>query len=251
MKNRWSKTAIIGLIAVLVMSLGAIAVFAQDDTTPDDTQARPALPYGRQGYHGGHHDGFHGRSPGYGGANDEAMAEALGITVEELQAARQKAAAERIAQALEDGLLTRDQANTMLAMQALKGFLDREALMAQAFGLTAEEFAAAREAGTLFELLGDIDMTELHEKMQTAVEAAIDQAVDDNVITAEQAALVKEQLENGLGMHGGFGGSHHEFYRGHGRDPTDSAAAPSATATAKHSLLSAPSAAPPPSTPNF
>ena len=210
MKNRWTAVAVIGLIAILIMSLGAIAVFAQDvDPAPDDT-TKPALPFDRDGYHGGAHGRFHGRGgcEGAKGANEEAMAEALGITVEELQAARQEAAADRLAEAVESGRITREEANTLLAMQALKGYLDKEALMAQAFGFTPEEFAAAREAGTLRELLGELDLAELQENMQTAVEAAIQQAVADNVITEEQAALVLERLENGRGMRGKFGGYH-------------------------------------------
>ena len=107
-KSRKRTTAIglIGLIAVLIIALGAVAVFAQDDTTPEEP-AFPAMPFGRGGFHGGHHGGFHGRS--FGSAGDEDLAEALGITVEELQAARQKMAADRLAQAVEDGILTQDQ----------------------------------------------------------------------------------------------------------------------------------------------
>lgn len=218
MKNKWTKTVVIGLIAVLVMALAAIAVFAQDDTSPE-TPAKPAVPFGRDGFHGEFHGRFHGRGDcdGATGANDEALAEALGIIVEELQAARQKMAADHLAQAVEDGLITKDEANTILAFQALKGYLDREVLMAQALGLAPEEFAAAREAGTLRELLGDVDWTELQENMQTAVEDAIEQAVADNIITAEQAVLVKEKLANGLGMRGKFEGGYHGFGGGRGR----------------------------------
>lgn len=214
MKNKWTKTTLIGLIAVLVMALGAIVVFAQDDTIPEMPE-KPAVPYGHGGFHGGSHGNFHGR--GHGGADDEALAEALGISVEELEAARQKMAADRLAQAVEDGLITKDEANTMLAFQALKGYLDKEALMAQAFGFTPEEFAATREAGTLRELLGDFDWTKLQENMQTAVDEAIEQAVAENIITAEQAVLVKEKLTNGLGMRGQFDGGHHGFGGGRGR----------------------------------
>jgi hypothetical protein len=216
MKNNRTKTVIIAVLAVLVLTLGAAAVLAQDDAEPD-TPTAPLLPFGRGGYHGGfrgEHHGFYGRD--FGASNEEALAEALGITVEELQAARQKAAAERIAQAVEDGYLTRDQANLMLAHQALMAYIDHEAIMAQALGLTVEEFEAAREAGTLRDLLGDVDMTDLHDKMQAAMQAAVQQAVDENVISEEQAALVLEQLGNDWGMHGRFGGGHHGFGRGRG-----------------------------------
>jgi hypothetical protein len=192
---------VVGLAAILVLSLGAAAAFAQDDTAPD-TPTTSAQPFG--------HGGFFGHGPG--GADDEALAAALGITVEELQAARQKVAAERLAQAVEDGYLTQEQANTMLAMQALKGYIDREAIMAQVLGLSVDELAAAREDGTLRDLLANITPADLQERMSAAAEAAVAQAVADNVITQEQADLVLEQLADGPGMLGGFGG-HHGFGR--------------------------------------
>jgi hypothetical protein len=209
MKNsRRTSVAIIALIAVLVMAAGGVAVLAQDDA-PDN----PALPSGRGSFHG--HGGYHGRDQG---ANDEDLAEALGITAEELQAARQKVYADRLRQAVEDGTLTQDQANTLLAMQALKGYLDHGAIMAQALGLSLEEFDAANEDGTaLRDLLADITPADLQERMQSAVEDAVQQAVEDNVITAEQAALVLERLQDGLDMRGAYG-DHHGFggHRGFG-----------------------------------
>ncbi len=198
MSNKFTKTLVIGLVVVLVMSLGAAAVFAQDNTT-QDTPSKPILPFGHS---------FHGR--GFGDYNDEALADSLGITVEALQAARQQVEAARIAQAVEDGYLTQDQANTMLAMQALKEYVDREEILAQALGLTVDELTEAREAGTLRELLANITPADLQESMQTATEAAIQQAVTDKVITQDQADLVLEQIGSGLGMLGRFGG-HHGF----------------------------------------
>jgi hypothetical protein len=220
MKNRSTKIIVIGLIAVLVMSLGALAVFAQDDAPPSDAQPsdapqgdttpiRPVLPFGRGDYHG-----WEGGTRGHGNsANDEALAGALGISVEQLQAARQKVYADRLAQAVEDGNLTKDEANTMLAMQALKGYLDRTALIAQVLGLSVEEFESAHADGTLGDLLSNMTPGELQERMQTAVEAAVQQAVNDNVITQEQAALVLEKVQNGLELRGTYGpdsfGGHH------------------------------------------
>jgi hypothetical protein len=102
-------------------------------------------------------------------------------------------------------------------MQALKGYLNRGAIMAQVLGLSLEEFEAAHEDGSLSELLAGITPADLQERMQSAVEDAVQQAVDDNVITAEQAALVLERLQDGLVMPGGYGG-HHSFggHRGFG-----------------------------------
>ena len=204
MKNKLSKTVIVGLVIVLVMSLGAVAAFAQSNSTPDAPTSQ-ALPMGRGGFHG------HG-----GGDRDQALADALGISIEELDAARQEAAAARIAQAVDDGLITQEQADTMLAMQALEGTLDREAILAEALGLTVDELTAAREDGSLHDLLANITPADLQTKMQAATEAAVAQAVKDGVITQAQADLVLAQIENGFGGHGGFGGRHEFGGHGHG-----------------------------------
>ena len=57
-----------------------------------------------------------------------------------------------------NGDLTQDEADLMLAQQALKGYIDPEALQAKALGITVEELQAARDAGksmsTLIDELG-------------------------------------------------------------------------------------------------
>lgn len=195
MKNKSSKFLIISLIVVLVMSLGAAAAFAQ--TEPDeDAGAQPGFRFGH----------FRGNR---GGNNDEALAESLGITVEELEAARQEAAAQRIEEAVEEGIITRDQANTMLAMQALKSYINKEAILADVLGLSVEELQAAKEDGTLRDILENITPADLQADTQAAFEAAIAQAVADNVITQEQADLVLSQIEDGVNLFGRGGGRHH------------------------------------------
>lgn len=200
MSKKLSKAMVVGVIGVLVMSLGAVAAFAQEDTTPDN-DARPAIPFGPGGFGGSR--GHHG-----GGDNDEALAESLGITVEELQAAREQVAADRLAQAVEDGTVTQEQVDSMQAMQAVREYIDHEAIMAQVFGVTAEELEAARENGTMRDLLsaGEFDPTAIQEQMQAATEAAVAEALAAGDITAEQAQLITEQLAEGAGMMGKFGG---------------------------------------------
>ena len=207
MKKPWNKTILVGVLVVLVMAIGAVSVFAQAGTqTPVVPDEDTAVPYG---------DGFYGRGGfdhhGMGGDNQADLAAALGISVEELQAAQAKAQAARIAQAVEDGYLTQDQANLMLAMQALRGVVDHEALMAQALGITVEELQAAHDDGTLRDLLDNITPADLQAKVQAAYTAAVQQAVTDNVITQEQADLVLAQAADGMGF--GFGG----MRGGHGR----------------------------------
>ena len=205
MNNKFTKTMAIGLIVVLVMSLGAVAVFAQDDTAPD-TDAQPALPFGGRGEFGGPR-GHHG----FGGADEEALAGALGIPVEELQAAREKLMAERLAQAVADGYMTQEQVDSMQAMQAVKEYIDRETILAQVLGLTVEELESARDEGTLYDLLANITPADLQEQMQAATEAAVAQALAGGAITQAQADLIAGQLAHGAGMMGKFGGHH-----GHG-----------------------------------
>ena len=202
MKTKWTKSILISMLAVLVMAIGAIGVLAQADDDTSDEQATDAATF---------HDHGRGHFPGGHGSEEErqaALAEALGIPVEELEAAQQEARRAQIAQLVEDGVLTRDQANLMLAMDALKGYVDREVLMAEVLGLTVEELEDAREDGSLRDLLANITPAELQERTQAAFEEALQNAVDDNVINSEQAELVREQLDEGFGFgpHHGFGG---------------------------------------------
>jgi hypothetical protein len=198
--KKWTKTILISMLAVLVMAIGAVGVFAQTDDAPSADEMT-----GIDAFHGRGRGGFPG---GAGGDRQAELAEALGITVEELEAAQQEARAARISQLVEDGVLTLDQANLMLAMDALKGTIDRGSIMADVLGLTVEEFELARENGSLRDLLSNITPAELQEKSQAAFEEALQQAVDDSVITADQAELIRENMGegSGIGGHRGFGG---------------------------------------------
>ena len=161
-------------------------------------------PRGRGWGHGGPR-GKHGPFGAPSNIDKEALlAEALGITVEELQAAHEAAREAGIQQALDEGLITQEEADLMAAHHALKDYLDKEALMAEALGITVEELQAARDEGKSHkELMEDIglDKETVRQNMQTAHEAAIQQAVADGVITQEQA----DQILSGEG-HGAFGG---------------------------------------------
>lgn len=208
-KRKWSVLVIAGVVMLLV-GLVAAVVMAQEATpqAPDGNEVSPhgMLPFGDFG----HRDGF-GR---YGGARDdrdEYLAKALGITVEELQAARDQAFRESIADAVAEGLMTQEQADLMLAMQALKGTIDRQALLAEALGMTVDELEAALSGGqSLSDLMAEqgISASELQTKMQAAYEAAVQQAVADGVITQEQAdAILSGGGMNFFGGHG-HGGRH-------------------------------------------
>lgn len=117
--------------------------------------------------------------PGHGfrlGPNgDQYLADALGISVEKLQSAEQQAKTALINQAVQDGTITQEQADLMLAREALQPYL------AQA--------------------------------MSDAYKAAVEKAVADGAITQAQADLLLANQQNGpTGEFGGFGG--HEGHHG-------------------------------------
>jgi formaldehyde-activating enzyme involved in methanogenesis len=158
-----------------------------------------------------------------GGAIDEEalLAEALSITVDELRAARQEANLAAIEQAVEEGIITREQADEMLSHHKLQDYLDRDALLAEALGMTVAKLQAAYADGkTLSDLMSErgLDAATVREKLIEAFDKALAQAVEDGVITQEQA----DEMQNGRGLgfgwpvgpggrggfrgHGGFGG---------------------------------------------
>ena len=159
--------------------------------------------------------GGHGRG-GFdkGGVDHEALlADELGISVEELQAAQEQARQAGLDQSVADGNLTAEEADLMMAGQALREYIDHEAILAQVLGMTADELEAAHEEGmNIRDLLEEqgLDREAIQEAMQAAHEDAhedaVAQAVADGVITQEQA----DALQNGEGF-GGRGG-----FPGHG-----------------------------------
>jgi hypothetical protein len=151
----------------------------------------------------------------FGGSIDRQalLAEALGITVEELQAAQEEANRAAIQQAVDEELMTQEQADLMLSRMALRSYLDRDALVAEALGITVEELEAARTEGKplmvlMYEL--DLEPATVRTALQTAYEEAVQQAVTDGVITQEQADEILESGGPGFGgpgrFRGGFGG---------------------------------------------
>lgn len=198
---------LIGLLATATMVRTVLAQTATPGaTTPSDGDTDiPALPFGRSGRPGGFgHSGS--RSGG-----DEYLAEALGITVEELQAARETAYAAYLADAVAAGEITQAQADELLARQRLSSYIDHEALVAEALGLSVDELEAALAGGqSLSDLMTAQGLTAetLQTALQTAYEAAIARAVADGVITQAQAdAYLSASPNFGLfGGHHGFGG---------------------------------------------
>lgn len=145
-----------------------------------------------------------------GAIDEEALlADALGISAEELQAAREAANEVAIAQAVEEGLITQEEADEIQAHKALQSYLDRNALLAEALGMSVEELEAAYADGeTLSSLMAaqGLDAATVREDLLNARGAALDQAVADGVITTEQADELRDGLMTGPRMEFGFRG---------------------------------------------
>lgn len=202
---------VIGLLLIGALTFGALVaapviVQAQEETPtpPENASEWPEMP-GRRGFRPG---GIMG--PARGAEFDTYLADALGITVEELQAAYQTAHKAALQAAVEDGRITAEQADLILARNALRQYIDREALMAQALGISVADLQAAREEGKpvrdLIDELG-LSLEDVRDALKTAYEAAVAQAVQDGVITQAQADLIlSKEAGPGLFDRGMFGG---------------------------------------------
>ncbi len=211
MKN-WLQGIAAGSLAALTLAAGltiaATPAFAQsDDAAPTAPTTEWRGPGGMEEGEMGRHGGPHGFAGGERGDRGVELAEQLGISVEELQAAQEAAREQALAEALADGRISQEQADLMTAGQALREYVDRDAILAGALGITVDELTAAREDGSLRDLMASVDRDELHASMQEATEAAVAQAVADGVITQEQADLLAERSgPGGRGDHRGARG---------------------------------------------
>ncbi len=240
----------IGGILALVLVFGAVVTFAQSDGTEPDTSvpespsdegtAEPALPlpWDRPG-RGGQR---------VAGPDMELLAEKLGISLEELQAAQQTAREAAIAQAVTDGLITQEQADQLLSGElgfpghrgpGFAGPEAKDSFLADALGITVEELQAAMaevradrlaelvQSGALTQEQADLmiarqaveqyfDRQALAETIQNAYQAAVEQAVADGAITQAQA---DQLLANQAAF--GFNGGPRGFGGGHGRHGFD------------------------------
>lgn len=156
------------------------------------------------------HDFFgpRGRFTPMRGEADTLLAETLGISVDDLQAARQRVQADAIDQALADGKITEEQVAMMEAHQALQNYMQKDEMIAKALGITVDELDAAKEDGQrlpeLMEELG-IEPEDFKADMQALREEILQQAVQEGVITQEQADQMLENDFRGVRGPGGRG----------------------------------------------
>jgi hypothetical protein len=200
-----------------------------------------------------HQGGFGSGVEGYG---SQELAEALGITVEELNSAYRAATENAINQALADGLITEDQATRMLErglafqFHRRSGWLgqsstDYEVLLADALGIPVERLQEAQQQAFLNRIdqaVADGNLTEeeadfilgqqalfsnetFRSSMQAAFEAAVQQAVAEGAISQSQADQIISRSQAGpgfLNFHGGMRGFGRpgSFGRGMSEDPS-------------------------------
>jgi len=263
----------LGGVLALSLVFGAFAVFAHttgdadsDTATPEaeseegdsgDSTVVPSLPWqGWQGFggekpgrfNGQRMDRFEGERPDLT-SGDDLLAEALGVSLEDLQAAREEARLAAIDQAVAEGLLTDAQAEQLRSAPhglpgrfgrgghgLLESTIDYDALLADALGITTDALQEARQqandarlvemvdAGLITQEQLDslranqavrqfMDLDGLRESAQAAYqaayEAAVEQALADGAISQAQADEMLSNVPNfgfpRLGD-GGFGG---------------------------------------------
>lgn len=258
-KKAWYM-AIGGLLALAIV-FGAAFTFAQSDES-EPVVAAPALqadegdgdvvpPFPGRGGPGRRGPG---EPIGFGRPDNELLAELLGISAEELEAAYRAAHTAAVEQALADELITPEQAEQLLSGEngfrgrfggGFFGGLDHEGFLAEALGISVEELQAARDelkdarlaemidAGVLTQeqadlmaarqaVAGYIDREALAETMLAAYEAAVEQALADGAINQSQADQLLENpsgfgpFGDGGGFPGGMRGHHGSGPRGGG-----------------------------------
>ena len=224
-----NKKVLVSVVAVCVLAIAAVSgvIVYRSASAAASTPVPPTGgEIGRMGPGGRGFDG---------GATNEELASALGITVDELNAAYQKANEAALAQAVKDGLITQAQADQLKTDgQAFPlggrwmGWLkqqgvDYDALLAESLGITTEKLQAAYTQAAdirIDQAVTDGNLTQdqadlmkgqralyanqsFISAMQSAFETAVKQAVSDGVITQAQADLILQavnQHADGMGM---------------------------------------------------
>ena len=242
-----NKLVVLGLSGLLAVGMlgGAAAGFAQAGETAAATAAPGVQVSSLVFVHNG------GRGELSGG--EQALADALGIELSELDAAEEVARLAMIDQAVADGLITEAQATQLKELgggfgRGFAGY-DREEYLAEALGITVEaleaaeltaletELAAAVEAGTITQEEADLmlarkaaqnylDEDALNAAVLAAYGDALDAAVAAGDITQAQADALLAELQTqsfnfgfrGFGGRGGHGGRGHHGPNGFGLD---------------------------------
>ena len=218
-EKKWSVTPLVRLFAVILVlggiALGVMAFTSSGisidrvsalDNEGDDPDVPPMPFHGKGGFRG-FPGGRHGAL--WGGLDyDSFLADALGITVQELQDAYGEASAAMLDEAVAQGYLTEEQAELIEARNALMDYIDHDELFAEALGVSVEDLEEARESdkslSDLFDELG-LEPEGVRDAMQAVYEEAVQEAVGAGVITQSQADQILDG-QGGFPMFGGRGG---------------------------------------------
>jgi hypothetical protein len=214
-----SKIVAISMIGALAIAAAFGAVAYHSVSAAQSTASTAAFAFTTETRDG----------PGLGGVSEEDLANALGISVDELATARAQAQAAALEQAVTDGLITQAQADELSTNGSAfpfggrwGGFLsqngiDLDTYLADALGITVAELQAATTQaftdhiyqavtdGTLTQEEADLILGQralaadstFQSSMQSAYESAVNQAVASGVITQAQADQI---LANSSGM---------------------------------------------------
>ena len=158
---------------------------------------------------GGPFSGWGRPSMGSDMGYETQLAEALGISVDELRAAQDSAVDNGIKQAVAEGELAPKQAERMLTWRKLRPYLNPEALAARVLEMTPDQMEAAMSQGkSLWDLAQErkLDFGTSRERFLAAGKAAVQQAVADGAITQQEADEVAKMAGHRHGPGGFFGG---------------------------------------------
>jgi hypothetical protein len=248
-----------GIFLAVAVVIGAAVTFAQSgDDSADPTPVPEEVPSEADEAEGTTPDydwhGFRGEAMGdFGDGEDQFLADALGITTDELQAAYEAAWTAAVQQAVDDGLITAAQAEALLNNAgrfhgkfglSFAGGTDHNTFLADALGISVDELQAARleayqarlqamvDAGYLSQEQADlmaaqkavqayVDRDSISSALQEAYEAAIDGALQAGAISQAQADQLRENMPSfdrfgfpGGGFRDDFGGHHGRGHHG-------------------------------------
>lgn len=172
-----------------------------------------------------------GRNQYYAGIYDEAefLADALGISVSELEAAKDAVSDAKLAEKVEEGVIDEETAEDITAVRAFKDSIDKDAILAEALGISEADLNEARNNTVMFdELLEELDLTaeEVRTNGQAIMEQLVQDAIDSGELTEAQAELLQERGGRGKGGHGGPRGGGNGGPRGGGFDGGSQETAP-------------------------
>ena len=123
----------------------------------------------------------------------ENLAQALGITPEELDAARWQAWLATLEDAVEEGHLAPKKADRLLTLAVLKQTTGRDALIAAGLDITVAELEEARAEGKTPQQLAaelGLDAAMVGQNLAAALEQIVQQAVEDGLINEDQATRI-------------------------------------------------------------